>query len=104
MIVDWTLPAIEDLDSIQEFIATDRESLDDAYSFIYELLSLGDSLCDDSTAKRGTPAPWINDDNIRELYYKGYTLVYEIDGNTVHIHEVYNQKRVHLRYAKRRYP
>ena len=35
MIVDWTLPAIEDLDSIQEFIATDRESFDDAYSFIY---------------------------------------------------------------------
>ncbi len=102
MRVEWTLPAIEDLDNIQDFLAKDIESLDDAYDFINEILDLGDSLQDDGTASRGTPAPWINDANIRELYYKGYTLVYETIGDVVYIHEVYNQKRIHLRYAKRR--
>ena len=101
MRVEWTLPAIEDLDTIQEFIAKDQESLGYAYDFVNELLDLGDSLVDDSTALRGTPAPWASDSNVRELYYKGHTIVYEIIDDTVRIHEVYDQRRVNLRYAKR---
>ncbi len=101
MNVEWTIPAIGDLDQIEEYIA--RNNPENAIRFINQLLDLGDSLEDETVYRRGTPALWIDDENIRELYYHGYTIVYEICDTTIRIHEVYNQKRIHLRYGKRRY-
>ena len=44
--------------------------------------------------KKGTPAKWIRDTNVRELYYKNYTIVYEICGDDIIIHEVYNSAKL----------
>lgn len=100
MNVNWTLPALQDLDDIEEFIALDDYNA--AVAFVDQLIDLGESLGDPKTAKKGTPVSWSNDQSVRELYYKGYTIVYELrDLDNVDIHEVYNQKRIHLRYGFR---
>lgn len=100
MNVIWTKYALEDLNNIENFIAQDDYNT--AVEFVDKLIDLGDSLKDDETCHRGTPAPWIKDDSIRELYYEGYTICYEISDSDVIIHEVYNQNRIYLRFAKRR--
>lgn len=99
--VRWTIPAIEDLNTIEEYIA--KDSPERAADFVDRLLKLGDSLEDDAVCLRGTPAPWTDDENIRELYYNHYTLVYEVAGDAVLVHEVYNQNKIHLHFGKRRY-
>ena len=101
MRVEWTPWALQDLYDIEDYIA--KDSYNRAVNFVNELIALGDSLSGDTTYEQGTPAPWIEDTSIRELYYEGYTIVYEICDTTIRIHEVYNQKRIHLRYGKRRY-
>ncbi len=99
MLVEWTKPAIQDLDDIENFIAADN--YERAISFVDELISLGDSLEDDSTCQKGAPVKWIEDENIRELFYKGYAIIYEICDNRVIIHEVYNQSKIMLHFGKR---
>ena len=59
-------------------------------------------LKDDRVCQQGTPVTWTSSGNIRELYYSGYTIVYEITENKVIIHEVYNQNKIYLRYGKRK--
>lgn len=43
----------------------------------------GDSLSNEGEAEKGTLAKWIRDTNVRELYYKNYTIVYEICGDDI---------------------
>ncbi len=45
-------------------------------------------------AWKGTSAKWIRDNNVRELYYKNYTIVYQIRGTDVIIHEVHNSAKL----------
>ena len=60
--------AIEDLNDIEDYIARDNPAR--AVSFVDELIDLGDSLSNEGEAEKGTPAKWIRDTNVRELYYK----------------------------------
>ena len=101
MKVTWTMPALQDLDEIESFIALD--DYETAVDFVNRLIDLGDSLSAPETCEKGTPVSWAEDTNVRELYYKGYSIVYEVisDPEIIYIHEVYNQKRVHLRYGPR---
>jgi len=92
MKVNWSKPALADLDDIESFIALDNPER--AFSFIMELIELGDSLAADGMAERGTLAKWTNDKSIRELYYGNYTIIYEILENEVMIHEVHNNARM----------
>ena len=78
--------AIEDLNDIEDYIARDNPAR--------ELIDLGDSLSNEGEAEKGTPAKWIRDTNVRELYYKNYTIVYEICGDDIIIHEVYNSAKL----------
>lgn len=45
-------------------------------------------------AWKGTQAKWICDNNVRELYYKNYTIVYQIRGTDIIIHEVHNSAKL----------
>ncbi len=66
MNIIWSALAIEDLNDIEEFIARDNPAR--AVSFINELIDLGDSLSMEEEAWKGTPANWIRDNNVCELY------------------------------------
>ena len=92
MNVIWSELAIEDLNSIEDYIA--RDNPERANSFVLELIDLGDSLSVEGQAYRGTPAKWIQDENVRELYYYEYTLIYEIKMDKVIIHEVHNSAKI----------
>lgn len=92
MNIIWSALAIEDLNDIEEFIARDNPTR--AVSFINELIDLGDSLSMEGEAWKGTPAKWICDNNVRELYYKNYTIVYQIRGTDIIIHEVHNSAKL----------
>ena len=102
MTVEWSVPAVQDLGDIEDFIALDNPER--AETFVNELIECGDSLADEMTYQKGVPAPWANSYNIRELYYKKYTIVYEISDTEqkIYIHEVYNQAKITLHYGKRK--
>ena len=53
MRVVWTKPALSDLDEIEDFIAED--DYETAVDFVDRLISLGESLTDDSVIEMGTP-------------------------------------------------
>lgn len=99
MLVHWSVPAIHDLRDIEDFISLDNPER--AVTFVDELIAVGDSLENDSICRQGHLVTWSGGDFIREIYYKKYTIVYEIQEETVYIHEVYNQAKIRLRYGKR---
>ncbi|MCH5266670.1 MAG: type II toxin-antitoxin system RelE/ParE family toxin [Lachnospiraceae bacterium] len=92
MRVIWSDLAIEDLREIEEYIA--RDNPERAISFIMELLDYGDSLGIEGQTRKGTPAKWIDNSNVRELYYDKYTIVYEITDHTIEIHEIHNSAKL----------
>ena len=92
MNIIWSDLAIEDLNDSEDYIA--RDNLTRAVSFVDELIDLGDSLSIEGEAEKGTPAKWIRDTNVRELYYKNYTIVYEICRDDIIIHEVHNSAKL----------
>ena len=86
MNVKWTVEALNDLEEIELFIAKDY--IDRALSFVNELIDFGDSL--GNFANKGTQAKWTNDTSVKEMYYKDYTFIYEINSDSVIIHEIHN--------------
>jgi len=60
--VIWALPAIDDLESAAEYIATDSESY--AASFVQDVLRAAESL--QAMAERGLVVPEMGDPGIRE--------------------------------------
>ncbi len=99
MNVIWSDLAIEDLNDIEEYIARDNPKR--ATSFVLELINLGDSLSTEGQAWKGTVAKWIRNANVRELYYREYTLIYEIKVDDIIIHEVHNSAKL-SRYMRMR--
>ena len=86
MNVKWTVEALNDLEEIELFIA--KDNIDRALSFVNELIDFGDNL--GNFANKGTQAKWTNDTSVKEMYYKDYTFIYEINSDSVIIHEIHN--------------
>ena len=78
--------ALNDLEEIELFIA--KDNIDRALSFVNELIDFCDSL--GNFANKGTQAKWTNDTSVKEMYYKDYTFIYEINSDSVIIHEIHN--------------
>lgn len=98
MRLEWSKDAIEDLDNIWEYIASDNMLR--AFSFIDELRAEAKKVADNPMI--GIKIPELNDELFREWFYRDYTLIYEIVDNTVVlIHEVHNQKRYFIRSIAR---
>ena len=86
MNVKWTVEALNDLEEIELFIA--KDNIDRALSFVNELIDFGDSL--GNFANKGTQAKWTNDTSVKEMYYKDYTFIYDVNSDSVIIHEIHN--------------
>lgn len=97
MRLEWSRDAIDDLDNIWEYIADDN--ITRAFSFIDELRAEANKLADNPMI--GIKIPELGDNNFREWFYRDYTLIYEIVGNAVLIHEVHNQKKYFIRSIER---
>ena len=97
MELEWSLDALEDLDHIWEFIASDNPVR--AFSFIEELQAEARKIT--SAPRMGTVIPELNREEYREVYYRGYNIMYEIKESAILIHEVYNHNKIYIRSYQR---
>lgn len=99
--VEWSFDARDDLDLLWDWIVEESENPDVADAFVDKIIDYTEVTC--AHPKNGTCVMAVHDKNIREIYFHGYTIVYEIIDSDckVIIHEVYNQKRIYIRSYKR---
>lgn len=75
MILEWSEPAIDDLRSLQAYIA--RDSPHYARLFVERLLAAAEPLAD--FVEMGRVVPEMGTPNIRELIVQGYRIIYQIE-------------------------
>ena len=73
--------AVEDLENIAEYIAKDSEYY--AADFVERIITQVEKL--ESFANIGRKVPEQNDDNVREIIYHNYRLVYKIESDKIYI-------------------
>lgn len=77
----WTDPSIEDLRSIREYIARDSEYY--AAKFVEEIVLSVDKLL--QFPRLGRVVPEAHNENIRELFYQNYRIIYRRGGKQIEI-------------------
>lgn len=97
MKLEWSPDALDDLDGIWNTIAEDNVSK--AVSFVEEIRERAQDLL--IAPKSGIMIPEIGKEELRELHFKNYTIVYEIRKESILIHEVFHQRRIHIRSYRR---
>ena len=88
--VKWSPEAIEDLESIAEFIGRDSEYY--ARAVVTEILSVSKNVCEFPLI--GRVVPEIGDEDIRERFIYSYRLVYRIEPEQILIVAVIHGKRL----------
>ena len=88
--VKWSPEAIEDIDSIAEYIARDSEFY--ARSVVNEILSLGTKIAEEPLI--GRIVPELDDENIRERFVYSYRVVYTIEDTVITVVAVIHGKRL----------
>jgi addiction module RelE/StbE family toxin len=90
VVVDWSPAAIEDLDSIAEYIARDSHFY--AQSVVHKMLSVANSLSEHPFL--GRIVPELGVDNIRERFVYSYRLIYQVDEAQILIVAIIHGKRL----------
>ena len=85
----WTEPALADLEAIYDFIAKDSEYY--ASSFLEELIQQPEKLIDFPGI--GRIVPEADQDDIRELIFQNYRIIYQLDEVKIMILTVIHGKR-----------
>jgi addiction module RelE/StbE family toxin len=88
--VVWSPEAIEDLQSIAEYIERDSEFY--ARSVVMKILDVSRSI--KNFPSRGRVVPEVGDDNIRELFVYSYRVIYQIQESEILIVAVIHGKRL----------
>jgi addiction module RelE/StbE family toxin len=88
--VTWSPEAVEDLESIAEYI--ERDSLFYAQSVVSQILSVSRKIKEFPLI--GRVLPEIGDENIRERFIYSYRLVYKIEKERILIVAVIHGKRL----------
>jgi len=89
MRVEWTEPALEDMATIRDYIAED--STENAYRFIERLFDAAAQLT--GFPERGRYVPEAEHDDVRELLYKDYRIIYRVKPEQVDILTVLHGSR-----------
>jgi addiction module RelE/StbE family toxin len=74
VIVNWTDPALDDLDGIFEFIARDAPAY--AQIFVQQIMDAADRL--EVFPRSGRAVPEAKDEDVREVIFQNYRVVYWI--------------------------
>ena len=88
--VRWTDQAIEDAESIREFIA--RDSPRYASLVVERLAGAVERL--ETLPRSGRVVPEFRDDRLREVMWGSYRIVYQLLDNTVEVLTVYHGARI----------
>ena len=91
MSVTWSREAGENLVDIEEFIA--RDSLERAIRFVDGLIDHAETILSDNP-RSGRTVPEIGNPGIRELIYRGYRIVYRLNGDQIEILTVFEGHRL----------
>jgi plasmid stabilization system protein ParE len=87
--VRWSHEAVTDLEAIAEYISKDSAYY--AAAFVEEILSVANSL--DLFSERGRIVPEVGDSAVRELFVKGYRLLYKFGNEFVLVLAVIHGRR-----------
>jgi len=90
MRIEWTEPALDDMAGIQAYIAKDSPYY--ARQFIERLFDVAEHLADFPTMGRKVPEAEDRDD-IRELIFQGYRIMYWLRPNRIDILTVIHGSR-----------
>jgi toxin ParE1/3/4 len=91
MSVTWSQEAGENLVDIEEFIA--RDSIERAVQFVDALIDHTEAILSDNP-RSGRTVPEIGNPSIRELIYRGYRIVYRLNGDRIEILTVFEGHRL----------
>ena len=91
MSVTWSQEAGENLLDIEDFIA--RDSQERAVRFVDALIDHAEALLADNP-KSGRTVPEIGNPGIRDLIYRGYRIVYRLNGDQIEILTVFEGHRL----------
>jgi toxin ParE1/3/4 len=75
MKIEWTQPAVQDLESIRDYISRDSEYY--AARFIEKIIKTVENL--EKFPMLGRPVPEIENENIREIFLQNYRVFYRIE-------------------------
>lgn len=81
----WTKESLIRLQEIEEYISLDNPAV--AIEFVDKLISLAETLLDNP--EKGRIVPELSLENIRELLYKNYRIVYLIKKSSIDILTVF---------------
>ncbi|HSS18808.1 MAG TPA: type II toxin-antitoxin system RelE/ParE family toxin [Pyrinomonadaceae bacterium] len=81
MKIVWTEPAVEDLRELYAYIARDSDVY--ASGFVQQLILAAEGVAKYPNA--GRVAPEKNDENVREVLYQHYRLIYRIGDNRLEV-------------------
>lgn len=79
MKISWTEPALSDLDGIRDYIARDSEYY--ATQFIERIIDAVEKL--ERFPEMGRLVPEAGEENIRELLFQNYRIIYRIEGERI---------------------
>ena len=85
----WTEPALADLEAIYDFIAKDSEYY--ARSFLEEIIQQPEKLID--FPEMGRIVPEADSNDIRELIFQNYRIIYQLDDEIIMLLTVIHAKR-----------
>jgi plasmid stabilization system protein ParE len=91
MSITWTREAGENLIDIEEFIA--RDSLERAIRFVDALIDHAEAILSENPGS-GRSVPETGNPDIRELIYRGYRIVYRLNGDRIEILTVFEGHRL----------
>lgn len=86
----WTEEAISNLCEIEKFIARDNSEI--AIKFVEKLISLAETLV--KYPKKGRIVPELSIEQIREVIYKKYRIVYLIKEESIEILTVFESHKL----------
>ena len=91
MNVTWSQEACENLVDIEEFIA--RDGLERGVRFVDALIDHAEAILADNP-RSGRAVAEIGNPDIRELIYRGYRIVYRLNGDRIEILTVFEGHRL----------
>jgi plasmid stabilization system protein ParE len=91
MSIIWSKQVGENLGDIEAFIA--RDSVERAVKFVDALIDHAEAILADNP-RSGRTVPEIGNPDIRELIYRGYRIVYRLNGDRIEIITVFEGHRL----------
>jgi len=86
----WTPQSLSDLDSVAEYIA--KDSIYYAILFVENIIKSVESL--ELFPQMGRVVPEYQNKSIREIFYKSYRIIYEIQNTTIDILTIFHSSRL----------